>query len=191
MIADLKSKFEAIRDRLDRSLQPKRVYVMEYFDITHGRDSTYCDDHWRFERHRILGPNWAAWLRMFPNSRDAEDAYEKVIVPLNTNIKNFLTETQFKKDGWEFLSGIAKPAGNKGWCANPSWVVTFGEALERQGPGPGTFPREAYGTAHPNVWGHNFYGYRVRCQLAKDKDEDGDTLLSPAVVFADGSGSCQ
>jgi hypothetical protein len=63
--------------------------------------------------------------------------------------------------------------------------VTFDESEERQGLAPGGLVKETYGVAHPNLFGQNYYAWRVRCQFAKDK------IIPEVAVFSDGAGECQ
>jgi hypothetical protein len=192
-IASLTNRYDEIFNAFyndTEALRPKHVYVMEYFDITHDRDGNVCDDSpdaWN-EQKRVLGPRWASdWGVAFVKASDAEKAYRDVVLPLNKHLSMLFGKQKYKDNHWMFLAGVLSQSKVRGWCARPSWTVTYDDAVARQGraagPGP-DYKKDAYGTAHPNIFAQNFYAWRLRCQFAKDK------VIPEKAVFHEGAGEC-
>ncbi len=181
-----------------------KVLIMQYPDITSAKrgeqdksgsnKDTKCDDE-NFER--VLGPDSLksmgygvdiplSFLGKSVSASEATWAYYSVLDRLNSVLTNFVND--HKNDGWELLGGIEKVSKGKGWCAKPSWFVTFEDSKAKQGvlPEKGRLnPAFTTGVAHPNVFGHNYVAWRFRCRLEKDG------ILPKGQQYSGGAGSCE
>lgn len=123
--------------------------------------------------------------------KDAEYAYRKVLKPLNAALAKIVDDMNRNElmayggtwpDGaapkWQFIEGGDTFSQLRGWCAKPSWFVRWTHAKHKQGMAPiekvdATKPAslsatETTGTAHPNIYGHNFLNWQIRCVLEKN-----------------------
>jgi hypothetical protein len=165
-LAQLEKDFEELAVSL-RAVRPKKVLLSEYFDLTHNERGEFCDD---FSMERTLGPTGKQWLRIGVTREAAEITYRTVLLELNKVLK--AVAAKYGSDGWQFVSGVARQSTIKGWCAKPSWFVTFADSSFKQGylpePNGRLSSTDTIGVAHPNIFGQNFSAYRLRCEFDRD-----------------------
>jgi len=190
---ELRENFQELANAL-RPLQNEktRILLMEYPDLTSAGKDRRCDDE---NFRRVLGPKYLSsigyWLKVRLASlgykvtaEEAHWAYTRVLRRLNALLRDVVKENK----GWELLGGIEAQSLGRGWCARPSWFVTFDESKAKQGVLPKKGEMNEYfttGVAHPNLFGHDYIAWRLRCRFAQDE------LVPKHMVYSEGKGSCQ
>jgi lysophospholipase L1-like esterase len=158
----------ALRDRVN-ALNPKRVLLVGYINPTVDATGQTCRDEDLGDR--LLGPVDKAKFGYLVDSKEAERAYLDVLKPLNEKLTNFVKAQPVGsgKPEWRYINPDSiKKAGVRGWCAKPSWFVTYQDSQTKS--------RDEFGTAHPNIYGQNWLSWLIRSEFAKDK------ILDPALV---------
>lgn len=145
------------------ALGATRVTLLAYPNPVRNGRGGYCDanfvDNW-----------WFGGLTRITaaESRFAESAAWR---PLNDMLRR--AAARHAARGWDIDTSIAEPTAadrrpsRRGFCAEPTWWISYDEALIRQGiirvSGRG-FPT---GTLHPNIFAHNALAERLVRRLAE------------------------
>lgn len=190
--AKLERQFDELATAINAIGVNRRVLLAEYIDLTRSEQHKFCDD---FSMSKTLGPKYVSRLggliTVQPttfgygvDAQKAEMAHKEVLGRLNRLLKK--VADKYAQKGWLYISGVARRSEIRGWCASPSWFIRFDDSVAKQG----TLPDEARphklsdelttGIAHPNIYGHNFINWRVRCQL------ELDGILPPGSTQGDG-----
>ncbi len=171
---------DAVKGRLDRlardlgslatvleDVKPKKVLLSEYVDLTHNEKRVSCDD---FNMDRTLGPADLRIVGVGITREAAEITYRTVLLELNKVLK--AAAVAHRDQGWKFVSGIERRSEIRGWCAKPSWFVTWADSSFKQGFLPDSNSQLSRtlttGIAHPNIFAQNFAAWRIRCEFDKD-----------------------
>lgn len=137
----------------------------------------------------MLGKTPMSSLWVGVTRKDAEYAYRRVLKPLNGALSDIVRTMNLKQLAafggewpiggppplWQFVEGGDTFSQLRGWCARPSWFVRWIQAKHKQGMATNDYPAEpahsntvTTGTAHPNVYGHNFLNWQIRCTFEKN-----------------------
>ena len=204
-------KLQKFRRKLAEGEKPATpIIFMQYPDLTSAsKGGQVCDD---LNFNRILAPvyvksvienpgifgnlelssfavQWFKGRNYRVNTRDAKWAYTHILKRLNSSLES-AAEKYPKSLGLELLGGIEKMSKGRGWWKVPSWFITFEESAEKIGSLVDDEGRRVAATttgiAHPNIFGHDFIAWRLRCRFAKD------SLIKKDNVFESKfGGSCQ
>lgn len=126
------------------------------------------------------------WFNKAISQEKAKWAYKEVLLRLNDLLSEVASENASEK--WSYISGVRRQSEIKGWCSKSSWFVTFDDSMQKQGSLPENGKLSdtlTTGMAHPNIYGHNFMAWRIRCEL------ENDHYLPKGSVFEGGAGACQ
>lgn len=174
-IQKLVPHFDALAEAVAGLGVRRKIFLVEYPDLTHNETGAPCDD---FNMRKALGPTSLGQLDYWidlplinigVSREESEKAYKIVLRPLNKLLLKVAS-----KHNWTGVSGAEHQSGFKGWCAQPSWFVRWIDSKNKQGMLPDPEDRQELsdklttGIAHPNIFGHNWLNWQIRCQLEKD-----------------------
>lgn len=190
----LEKSFDDLAAEIAKLKVTRKVFLTEYPNLTQNETGRPCDD---INMEKTLGPAslgemdyWidvpSPWARIGVSARESEKAYRTVLRPLN----EFLLKVA-KKHGWTIVAGAEHQSAFKGWCARPSWFVRWIDSKHKQGMLPDAerpsrlSDRETTGVAHPNIYGHNWLNWQIRCHLEKER------ILPPGSTQQGGRGRAE
>ena len=135
-VARVRDRYDELAAALPRSLESRRVHLVEYFDPTRDSRGRFCP------RGIIRG-----FPRVGIDRDEIRWAYESILRPLNEEV---LAATE--RNRWRLVDGIAERFRTHGYCAGRTrFVRTLWESLFKQGGSPAS---RMLGTLHPNGRGH-------------------------------------
>jgi len=141
---DLPDNYRALASEILFSLgmDPGRVYLTEYPDVTRDESGQYCG--WP------TPPMPADLLEQLPGVSRPEMTWAStyVLSKLNTAV-----QTAAQEHGWHFVPGVTQRFQLHGYCSSSSWVVRLHESFLSQG--------DEYGVVHPNAEGHAAYAAAI------------------------------
>jgi lysophospholipase L1-like esterase len=145
------------------ALGTRRVTLLAYPNPVRNGRGGYCDAN--------FVANW--WFGGLTRITAVESRFAESTAwrPLNDMLRR--AATRHAARGWSVDTSIAEPTnadrrpGRRGFCAAPTWWISYDEALIRQGvirvSGRG-FPT---GTLHPNIFAHNALAERLVRRMAE------------------------
>lgn len=133
-------------------LRTERVYLVEYSDMTKDETGAYCGGS------PAAGDPFGA----MPGFSLAEMTWLD-----KTGLAgiNGAGAAAAEEHGWGRVAGVAAGFSNRGYCAQPHWMVRVPESVLSQ--------NDYSGTGHPNRAGHEFTGEVIRAALMGDLYPEG------------------
>jgi hypothetical protein len=165
----LPDKYRQLNDAI-ATINPARVYITEYPDLTRKDDGGFCqkilDD--------ILPLKWVI-------DGEVSWAHDNVLIPLNQAV-----QAAAQRHNWRFVGGIASAFSGHGYCASDKWIRTAQESKVIQGPFDAAKTR---GTLHPNARGHQVYKQRLAQEIAGDLFPSPPANTAPTFSVSNSAGA--
>jgi hypothetical protein len=146
---DLPDNYFALARDIVQSLRmnPARVYLTEYPDVTHNEFGQYCG--WP------TPPTPASVFRQLPGVSQPEMLWADTYVSAQLRAT---MQTAANQHGWRLVAGISDRFRLHGYCSTNNWLVRLHNSFLIQG--------DANGIAHPNVAGHAAYAAEIANAIA-------------------------
>jgi len=141
---DLPDGYRDLADAIvsDLGMDPSRVHLTEYPDITRNQSGFTCG--WD------TAPLQQALVNQLPGMSQEEFAWASsyVLGGLKTTMQTSATE-----HGWRLVDGVSARFERHGYCAGEPWVVRIQNSFYSQG--------DSYGIVHPNRLGYQAYAEEI------------------------------